>query len=106
MGIAESVGLSSSRLALLDRTMKERYVDSGLLPGILTMVYRGGQLVARDGERPANELEGIARRLIAAGGDQARDEPESKRTIARATAEHAAVEAADTRDLAVGEQKE
>ena len=44
MGIAESVGLSSTRLATLDRVMKERYVDSGALPGILTMVYRGGQL--------------------------------------------------------------
>ena len=44
MGAAESVGLSSSRLATLDRTMKERYVDSGALPGLLTMVYRGGQL--------------------------------------------------------------
>ena len=44
MGSAESVGLSTQRLATMDRVMKERYVDSGTLPGILTMVYRSGQL--------------------------------------------------------------
>jgi len=41
---AESVGLSSARLARLDDVMKRRYVDTGRLPGILTMVYRRGQL--------------------------------------------------------------
>lgn len=41
---AESVGLSSVRLARLDDVMKRRYVDTGRLPGILTMVYRRGQL--------------------------------------------------------------
>ncbi len=41
---AERLGLSSTRLANLDRVMKERYVDTGLLPGILTQIYRDGQL--------------------------------------------------------------
>ena len=44
MGVAETVGLSPSRLATLDRVMKERYVDTGVLPGLLTMVYRDGEL--------------------------------------------------------------
>jgi len=42
---AESVGLSSARLARLDAVMKRRYVDTGYLPGLLTCVYRQGQLV-------------------------------------------------------------
>ena len=42
---AESVGMSSARLARLDEVMKRRYVDSGFLPGMLTYVYRQGQLV-------------------------------------------------------------
>src|SRR3954470_4480087 len=41
---ASSVGLSAQRLARLDDVMKRRYVDSGHLPGILTMVYRRGEL--------------------------------------------------------------
>ena len=41
----ETVGLSASRLARLDEVMKRRYVDSGRLPGMLTMVYRRGKLV-------------------------------------------------------------
>jgi CubicO group peptidase (beta-lactamase class C family) len=41
----EAVGLSASRLALLDQMMKRRYVDTGRLPGVLTMVYRRGKLV-------------------------------------------------------------
>jgi CubicO group peptidase (beta-lactamase class C family) len=41
---AESVGLSSARLGKLDEVMKRRYVDSGQLPGLLTMVYRKGHL--------------------------------------------------------------
>jgi len=45
MGQAESAGLSTQRLSLLDQTMKERYVDTGVLPGILTLVHRGGNLV-------------------------------------------------------------
>ena len=40
----EAMGLSSTRLATLDRVMKERYVDSGMLPGILTMVHRRGRI--------------------------------------------------------------
>jgi len=41
----ESVGLSSARLKRLDEVMKRRYVDGGYLPGLLTYVYRKGQLV-------------------------------------------------------------
>ena len=41
----ETVGMSSARLARLDDVMKRRYVDSGYLPGMLTYVYRKGQLV-------------------------------------------------------------
>jgi CubicO group peptidase (beta-lactamase class C family) len=39
-----AVGLSAARLARLDEVMQRRYVDSGHLPGILTMIYRRGQL--------------------------------------------------------------
>ena len=45
MASPESVGLSSARLARLDEVMKRRYVDGGFLPGLLTQVYRGGELV-------------------------------------------------------------
>jgi CubicO group peptidase (beta-lactamase class C family) len=41
----ETVGMSSARLARLDEVMRRRYVDSGLLPGLLTYVYRKGALV-------------------------------------------------------------
>jgi CubicO group peptidase (beta-lactamase class C family) len=41
----EALGMSSSRLAKLDEVMKRRYVDSGDLPGILTQVWRRGELV-------------------------------------------------------------
>ncbi len=41
----ESVGLSSSRLATLDRVMSQRYVDGGYLPGLVTQIYRKGELV-------------------------------------------------------------
>jgi CubicO group peptidase (beta-lactamase class C family) len=41
----ETVGMSSARLARLDEVMKHRYVDGGYLPGMLTYVYRKGQLV-------------------------------------------------------------
>ncbi len=41
----EAVGLSASRLALMDKVMTRRYVDTGRLPGVLTMVYRHGKLV-------------------------------------------------------------
>ena len=43
MNVKET-GFSASRLARLDEVMKRRYVDGGLLPGLLTMIYRGGQL--------------------------------------------------------------
>lgn len=41
----EAVGMSSTRLARLDEVMKRRYVDTGYLPGMLTYIYRKGQLV-------------------------------------------------------------
>src|SRR5689334_22323119 len=41
----ETVGMSSARLARLDDVMKRRYVDGGYLPGMLTYVWRKGQLV-------------------------------------------------------------
>jgi CubicO group peptidase (beta-lactamase class C family) len=41
----ESVGMSSARLERLDEVMKRRYVDGGYLPGMLTYVYRRGELV-------------------------------------------------------------
>jgi CubicO group peptidase (beta-lactamase class C family) len=41
----EAVGLSASRLTRLDEVMRRRYVDSGRLPGVLTMIYRQGALV-------------------------------------------------------------
>jgi CubicO group peptidase (beta-lactamase class C family) len=41
----ETVGMSSARLARLDDVMKRRYVDTGYLPGMLTYVWRKGQLV-------------------------------------------------------------
>src|SRR5580658_666907 len=44
MAKPEAVGLSASRLARMDDVMKRRYVDSGRLPGVLTMVYRRGKL--------------------------------------------------------------
>jgi CubicO group peptidase (beta-lactamase class C family) len=39
-----SIGFSASRLARLDAVMRQRYVDTGRLPGILTMIYRRGTL--------------------------------------------------------------
>jgi CubicO group peptidase (beta-lactamase class C family) len=53
---AEAVGLSASRLARLDEIMKRRYVDSGRLPGVLTMVYRRGAL-AHTGMSGSMDLE-------------------------------------------------
>jgi CubicO group peptidase (beta-lactamase class C family) len=37
--------MSRTRLARLDDVMKRRYVDSGELPGILTQIYRKGEMV-------------------------------------------------------------
>ena len=42
---AEQVGLSTARLARLDEVMKTRYVDGGHLPGLITQVFRRGELV-------------------------------------------------------------
>jgi CubicO group peptidase (beta-lactamase class C family) len=41
----ETVGLSSARLKTLDSVMRERYVESGALPGIITQIYRKGEVV-------------------------------------------------------------
>jgi CubicO group peptidase (beta-lactamase class C family) len=41
---AQMAGFSAARLARLDEVMKARYVDSGMLPGLLTQVYRRGEL--------------------------------------------------------------
>ncbi|HEY7852861.1 MAG TPA: serine hydrolase domain-containing protein [Caulobacteraceae bacterium] len=41
----EQVGLSTARLARLDEVMKSRYVDGGFLPGLITQVFRRGELV-------------------------------------------------------------
>jgi CubicO group peptidase (beta-lactamase class C family) len=56
MGKPESVGLSSKRLAILDRVMKERYVDTGLLPGFHTQVWRRGEL-AHNGMAGSMDIE-------------------------------------------------
>ena len=56
MAKPEAVGLSASRLARLDDVMKRRYVDSGRLPGVLTMVYRRGKL-AHTGMSGSMDLE-------------------------------------------------
>ncbi len=41
----ETLGFSSARLAKLDEVMRSRYVDSGQLPGLITQVWRRGELV-------------------------------------------------------------
>jgi CubicO group peptidase (beta-lactamase class C family) len=41
----ETAGMSSARLAHLDDVMRRRYVEAGWLPGMLTYVWRRGQLV-------------------------------------------------------------
>src|SRR5258706_7906134 len=40
----EAVGLSSSRLETMDRFLKERYIDTGKLPGAMTLVARKGEV--------------------------------------------------------------
>ena len=45
MAKPETVGFSSKRLATLDRVMKERYIDGGLIPGLHTQIFRRGELV-------------------------------------------------------------
>ncbi|MDE2357563.1 MAG: beta-lactamase family protein [Alphaproteobacteria bacterium] len=41
----EALGFSAARLATLDEVMKARYVDSGMLPGLITQIWRRGELV-------------------------------------------------------------
>jgi CubicO group peptidase (beta-lactamase class C family) len=41
----ERAGFSVERLAKVDAVMKQRYVDTGILPGILTQVCRKGEIV-------------------------------------------------------------
>lgn len=44
MSKPERVGLSRERLAILDRHLREAYVDGGRLPGTLTQIWRRGEL--------------------------------------------------------------
>ena len=39
----ESVGLSSAKLAHLDRYVQARYIDTGKLPGVQMLVHRRGE---------------------------------------------------------------
>jgi CubicO group peptidase (beta-lactamase class C family) len=43
--MSKSAGMSPARLKTVDRVMKERYVDTGILPGIQTVICRGGEIV-------------------------------------------------------------
>lgn len=45
MAKADKAGFSKERLAKIDQVMTQRYVDSGKLPGILTMIHRRGEPV-------------------------------------------------------------
>ena len=40
----ESVGLSSERLARIDRFIQRKYLDTGRMPGALTMIFRRGEV--------------------------------------------------------------
>jgi CubicO group peptidase (beta-lactamase class C family) len=42
---AQATGLSPQRLAHMDSLMASRYVETGRLPGILTQIYRRGEIV-------------------------------------------------------------
>jgi CubicO group peptidase (beta-lactamase class C family) len=42
---AETVGLSRSRLDLLDRFLERRYIEPGKIPGALTVIARRGEVV-------------------------------------------------------------
>ena len=42
---ASAVGMSAERLARLDEVMKRRYVDGADLPGLITQIYRRGEIV-------------------------------------------------------------
>lgn len=56
MSTVTLAGLSAHRLSVLDRVMRERYVDTGALPGFLTMVFRDGEL-AHTGMAGAMDIE-------------------------------------------------
>ena len=43
--MSKSAGMSAARLKTVNRVMTERYVDTGVLPGILTQVCRKGEIV-------------------------------------------------------------
>ncbi|CAN5207260.1 serine hydrolase domain-containing protein [soil metagenome] len=45
MSGTDRAGFSLTRLARIDRVLKEKYVDTGALPGTLTQVWRRGELV-------------------------------------------------------------
>ncbi|MBV9420561.1 MAG: beta-lactamase family protein, partial [Alphaproteobacteria bacterium] len=45
MSKVEKAGFSQKRLQLLDKVMKERYVDGGMLPGLHTQIFRRGEIV-------------------------------------------------------------
>jgi len=40
----ESVGMSATALARVDRHLKERYIDAGRYPGAQLLVYRRGKI--------------------------------------------------------------
>jgi CubicO group peptidase (beta-lactamase class C family) len=44
MSNASAAGLSSTRLETLDRFMQSRYIDSGKIPGALTLIARRGEV--------------------------------------------------------------
>lgn len=45
MAKPEAAGLSSSRLRTLDEVLGRRYVETGVFPGLITQVYRRGEIV-------------------------------------------------------------
>ena len=62
MATPESVGMSSQRLARLDRFLKETYVEPGKLAGTLTLVARKGQIVHTSVLGQADRERGVAMR--------------------------------------------
>ena len=56
----EAAGLSSARLARLDRHLAERYIDPGRLPGALTLVHRRGRTVHLSVQGMADRERGVA----------------------------------------------
>jgi CubicO group peptidase (beta-lactamase class C family) len=45
MSDPESLGFSAERLSRMDRVLTSRYLEAGLFPGLITQIYRGGELV-------------------------------------------------------------